>query len=106
MKLCSRIKKIEEELPSLKDQCRELLAVKQELIDKARTIIVGNRSLLQRLQASTGTPVTTDDEDPGFTNFNQVIDEWTAQVRPNTGDKESGPEDINQLLFSAIFKSD
>lgn len=84
MKLVSRIKKIQEELPSLKEQCRELLSAKQDLIDKARTTIVGNRASLQRLQSSMGIPVTSDSDDPSFTNFNQVIDEWAVQVRSRT----------------------
>ncbi|CDP07912.1 unnamed protein product [Coffea canephora] len=104
MKLVARIKKIQEEVSSLNEQCRELLAAKQDLIDKARVILVGNRSLLQRLQASTGVPVTDDSNDSAYTNFNQIIEEWTVQVRSRTGDEkqESGPEDINHLLFSAI----
>ncbi|XP_057511044.1 uncharacterized protein LOC130793393 [Actinidia eriantha] len=106
MKLVSRIKKVQEDLSSLKEQCRELLAAKQDLIDKARTTLVGNRSLLQRLQASTGIPVTNDSDDPAYSNFTQIIDEWTTQVRSRIGDEtnESSSEDINQLLFSAIVQ--
>ncbi|KAI3468371.1 hypothetical protein Pfo_025034 [Paulownia fortunei] len=59
-------------MSSLKDQCRELLAAKQDLIDKARTLLVGNRTLLQRLQASTGIRVTSDADDPAYVSFNQV----------------------------------
>lgn len=111
MKLVSRIKKIQEELSSLTEQCRELLSAKQvlflnlrnfrgfsfrslnflklreifgvdlclfidfifqDLIDKATTTLVGNRNLLQRMQTSTGIPLTSDSDDPAFTNFNQV----------------------------------
>ncbi|XP_059640394.1 uncharacterized protein LOC132282665 [Cornus florida] len=106
MKLVYRIKKIQEDLSSLKEQCRQLLAAKQDLIDKTRTTLVGNRSLLQRLQASTGAPVTSDSDDLAYTDFNQIIDEWTAQVRSAKGDEShgSGAEDINQLLFSAIVQ--
>uniref|UniRef100_A0A5B7A3H8 Protein FAM33A n=1 Tax=Davidia involucrata TaxID=16924 RepID=A0A5B7A3H8_DAVIN len=106
MKLVSRITKIQEDLSSLKEQCCELLAAKQDLIDKARMTLVGNRSLVQRLQASAGVPVTSDSDDTAYTNFNQVIDEWTVQVRSRTEDErqESGSEDINQLLFSAIVQ--
>ncbi|XP_068322105.1 uncharacterized protein [Pyrus communis] len=50
MKLVSRIKKIQEELSTLEDQCRELLSAKQDLIDKARTTLVGNRNQLHQLQ--------------------------------------------------------
>ncbi|GAV90557.1 hypothetical protein CFOL_v3_33966 [Cephalotus follicularis] len=106
MKLVSRIKKIQEDVSMLKEQCRELLSAKQDLIDKARTTLVGNRSLLQRMQASTGVPTLADASDPAFQNFNQIIDEWTAQVRSRTGDEmQDSSEDINKLLFSAIVES-
>nr|DAD27507.1 TPA_asm: hypothetical protein HUJ06_028975 [Nelumbo nucifera] len=85
MNLVSRVKKIQDELSSLKDQCRELLAAKQDLIDQARTTLVGNRSLLQRMQTSSGLPVTRDFDDPAYADFNQIIDEWTAQLRSNRG---------------------
>ncbi|XP_076958451.1 uncharacterized protein LOC143634181 [Bidens hawaiensis] len=105
MKLVARIKKIQDQLPSLKDQCQELLSAKQDLIDKARTTIVGNRASSQRLQASMGIPVTNDSDDPAYTNFNEVIDEWALQVRSKTGNdghEDSDSEDINKMLFSAI----
>ncbi|XP_065850197.1 uncharacterized protein [Euphorbia lathyris] len=107
MKLVTRIKKIQDDLATLKVQCRELLAAKQDLIDKAQTTLVGNRSLLQRMQASMGIPVASADEDSAFANFNQIIDEWTVQVRSRSGDEEqnSESEDINKLLFSAIVQS-
>ncbi|XP_022750347.1 spindle and kinetochore-associated protein 2-like [Durio zibethinus] len=107
MKLVSRIKKIQEELSSLTEQCRELLSAKQDLIDKARTTLVGNRNLLHRMQTSMAIPVTSHSDDSAFTNFNQVIDEWTVQVRSRIGDEtqESESEDINKLLFSAIVQS-
>ncbi|KAM1118505.1 hypothetical protein ACFX15_042020 [Malus domestica] len=104
MKLVSRIKKIQEELSTLEDQCRELLSAKQDLIDKARTTLVGNRNQLQRMEASMGVLADADSDDSAYANFNQVIDEWTVQVRSKTGDenRDSDSEDINQLLFSAI----
>ncbi|KAK1367589.1 Spindle and kinetochore-associated protein 2 [Heracleum sosnowskyi] len=106
MELVSRIKKIEDELVFLKQECGHLLAAKQDLIDKARTTLVGNRLSIQRLQASTGVPVTSDSDDPAYNNFNQIIDEWTVQVRSKMSDDEpdSGSEDINQKLFSAIVQ--
>ncbi|GLT85216.1 hypothetical protein SLE2022_034120 [Rubroshorea leprosula] len=107
MKLVSRIKKMQEELSTLQEQCRELLSAKQDLIDKARTTLVGNRNLLHRMQGVMGTRVTGDSDDPAFANFNQIIDEWTAQVRSKIGDgtQDSESEDINKLLFSAIVQS-
>ncbi|KAM1264468.1 hypothetical protein ACFX2J_034271 [Malus domestica] len=50
MKLVSRIEKIQQELSTLEYQCHELLSAKQDLIDKARTTLVGNRNQLHQLQ--------------------------------------------------------
>ncbi|KAL2897552.1 Spindle and kinetochore-associated protein 2 [Bienertia sinuspersici] len=107
MKLVARIKKIQDELSSLKDQCRQLLAAKQDLIDKASSILVGNRSMVQRMQSHVGIPVTSDSEDAAFSSFNQVIEEWTTHVRSRIGDAEDDamPEDINNLLFASIVRS-
>ncbi|GMY29134.1 spindle and kinetochore-associated protein 2 [Fagus crenata] len=107
MKLVSRIKKVQEDLLNLKEQCRELLKAKQDLIDKARTTLVGNRTLLQQMQASVGIPIISDSDDPAFANFNQIVDEWEVQVRSKTGDERNGSDsqDINELLFSAIVQS-
>ncbi|XP_021758009.1 uncharacterized protein LOC110723042 [Chenopodium quinoa] len=107
MKLVGRIKKIQDELSSLKDQCRQLLTAKQDLIDKATSILVGNRSMVQRMQASVGIPVTDDSEDAAFSSFNQIIDEWTTHVRSKAGNggDTSMPEDINDLLFASIVRS-
>ncbi|KAM7269373.1 hypothetical protein ACFE04_024870 [Oxalis oulophora] len=107
MKLVSRINKIQEDVVALKDQCRQLLLAKQDLIDKARTILVGNRSTLQRMQPSLGISTLDDAHDPAFANFNQVVDEWATQVRTKTTGEEvddSEPEDVNKLLFSAIVQ--
>lgn len=35
--------------------------------------LVGNRTFIQRIQASVGVPITSDSEDPAYINFNQVI---------------------------------
>ncbi|KAL0016581.1 hypothetical protein SO802_003650 [Lithocarpus litseifolius] len=104
MKLVSRIKKVQEDLLILKEQCRELLTAKQDLIDKARTTLVGNRTLLQQMQPSVGIPLVSNSDDPAFANFNQIVDEWAVQVRSRTGDEKLGSDsqDINELLFSAI----
>ncbi|KAM2969032.1 hypothetical protein FF2_016191 [Malus domestica] len=104
MKLVSRIKKIQEELSTLEDHCRQLLSAKQDLIDKARTTLVGNRNQLQRMETLMGVFADADSDDSAFANFNQVVDEWAAQVRSKTGDesRDSDSEDINQLLFSAL----
>lgn len=104
MKLVSRINKLQQELASIQQHCRELLAAKQDVIDKARATLVSNRSLLQKLQTHAGVPIIDDNNDPEFVNFNQVIDEWTTHVRAGADNEhqESASEDINHLLFSAI----
>ncbi|XP_039120547.1 uncharacterized protein LOC120256953 [Dioscorea cayenensis subsp. rotundata] len=104
-KIVLRIKKIQEELVSLGEMCRALLAEKQDLIDKARANLVGQRSSLQQLLASSGLPLMSESDDEAYTNLNKVIDEWTLQVRAKTGDEQNAEEDINQMLFSAIVQN-
>ncbi|XP_064981532.1 uncharacterized protein LOC135623008 [Musa acuminata AAA Group] len=104
-KIVARIKKIQEDLVSLKELCRELLAEKQDLIDKTRSVLVGQRHSLQMLLASSGLPSMSESDDMAYANLNQVIDEWTAQVRAKTGDEKDIGEDINQMLFSALVQN-
>ncbi|KFK32602.1 hypothetical protein AALP_AA6G265400 [Arabis alpina] len=106
MKLIQRIKKLQEDVTVLKDQCLELLSAKQDLIDKAQTTLVGNYNLIQKMNTSLGESTNTDADD-ALADFNQIIDEWTTQVRSRTvGEtEEADKEDINKLLFSAIVHS-
>ncbi|MED6142842.1 hypothetical protein PIB30_001041 [Stylosanthes scabra] len=106
MKLVARIKKIQQDISTLKGQCQDLLAAKQDLIDKAQRTLVENRNLVQRMQASVGIPLTGED-DEAFTNFQQIIEEWTMQVRSKIGDEahDADSGDLNKLLFSAIVQS-
>ncbi|CAF2049476.1 unnamed protein product [Brassica rapa] len=104
MKLIQRIKKLQEDVTFLKDQCLELLSAKQDLIDKAQTTLVGNYNLIQKINASLGESTNGDADDDALADFNQIIEEWTMQVRSRTvGEtEEADKEDINKLLFSAI----
>ncbi|KAK9947234.1 hypothetical protein M0R45_012666 [Rubus argutus] len=103
MKLVSRIKKIQQDLSTLEEQCRELLTAKQDLIDKARTTLVGNRNLVQRMEASMGISPSSDTNDSAFANFNLIIDEWKVQARSKKGDEiDTDVDDVNTLLFSTI----
>lgn len=44
----------------------------QDLIDKARATLVGNRNLVQRMEASLGISPNSDSDDSAFANFNLV----------------------------------
>ncbi|KAK4789271.1 hypothetical protein SAY86_020590 [Trapa natans] len=105
VKLVSRIKKIHEELLILRVQCQELLAAKQDLVDKAQRTLVGNRKMIHKMQASAQISLKDDSDDTAYANFNQIIDEWAAQVQSRVGGEKdvSNSEDINKLLFSAII---
>ncbi|KAJ3695425.1 hypothetical protein LUZ60_000802 [Juncus effusus] len=103
-KLVARIKKIQAELVSLKELCRELLSEKQELIDKARASLVAQRNPIQKLLASSGLPLMNESDEATYTNLDQIIAEWSATVRTKKEDGDS--EDINKMLFSAIVQND
>ncbi|KAM3364382.1 hypothetical protein ACQJBY_014619 [Aegilops geniculata] len=102
-KLVGRVKRVQEEVAALKDLCRDLLAQKQELIDMMRTSLTAQRSATQRLLASSGLPLMTDDEEAAYASLKQVIDEWTDQLKPMAGGPDGENEDTNQILFSAIL---
>uniref|UniRef100_A0A453AY66 Protein FAM33A n=1 Tax=Aegilops tauschii subsp. strangulata TaxID=200361 RepID=A0A453AY66_AEGTS len=71
-KLVGRVKRVQEEVAALKDLCRDLLAQKQELIDMMRTSLAAQRSATQRLLASSGLPLMTDDEEAAYASLKQV----------------------------------
>ncbi|KAF0910544.1 hypothetical protein E2562_002986 [Oryza meyeriana var. granulata] len=100
VKLVARLKRIQEEVAALKGLCRDLLAQKQELIDTVRTSLAAQRSATQRLLTSSGLPPMSEEDEAAYANLNQIIDEWTAQVSPETGDGKD--EDTNQIFFSAV----
>ncbi|KAL6633394.1 hypothetical protein ACP70R_026065 [Stipagrostis hirtigluma subsp. patula] len=99
-KLVARVKRIQEEVAALKELCRDLLARKQELIDRMRTSLAEQRVATQRLLAASGLPPMADADEAALASLNEVIDEWAAHVAPFTG--ENRKEDVNQILFSAI----
>ncbi|KAI5008319.1 uncharacterized protein LOC123425072 [Hordeum vulgare subsp. vulgare] len=101
-KLVGRLKRVQEEVAALKDLCRDLLAQKQKLIDMMRTSLAAQRSATQRLLASSGLPLMTDEEEATYTSLKKVIDEWTDQLKPMAGDADGENEDTDQILFSAI----
>ncbi|KAM5564638.1 hypothetical protein ABKV19_018951 [Rosa sericea] len=101
MKLVSRIKKIQQDLSTLEDQCRQLLTAKQDLIDKARTTLVGNRNLVQRMEASMG---ISDSDDSAFANFNQIIDEWKVQARSKAGNDLQSNEFYYHMISSRVLR--
>uniref|UniRef100_A0A0A9D569 Protein FAM33A n=1 Tax=Arundo donax TaxID=35708 RepID=A0A0A9D569_ARUDO len=100
-KLVARLKRIQEEVAALKQLCRDLLAQKQDLIDRMRTSLAAQRGATQRLLAESGLPPVSEAAAEAHNSFNEVIDEWTAHVRPITG--EDTNQDTNQILFSAIL---
>ncbi|MCO5554931.1 hypothetical protein L7F22_008470 [Adiantum nelumboides] len=102
-KLLLRIQKIQDELPSIEDECRKLLVAKQELIDKTKEILVANRALLRRLQARVGTPICCDEDDPVYSSFTKVLHEWGDQLQSGEGTDSVGIEDLNQKLLSSII---
>jgi len=69
----------------------------QELIDLMRTSLAA-----QRLLASSGLLLMTEDDEAAYGNLKQVIDEWTDHLKPMAGDADVEDQDTNQILFSAI----
>lgn len=105
-KLMLRIRRIQDELPAVEDECRKLWAAKQELIDKTKEILVANRALLRRLHARAGLPICCDEEDAVYGSFVKVLHEWNNQLQLGETAKDASCdtlEDLNQKLFSSLI---
>lgn len=109
LKLLARKKRLQDELPLLREECDKLLAAKQDLIDAARTTLVKNRTLLCQLQARAGLPVSCDADDPIYSSFVKTLEEWDHQLEivSVTESHEFTRPDLNLELFrSKVFKRD
>jgi len=77
VELLHRINKIQEELPIIREDCIQIVAAKQELLDVCKMSLVSNRNDLVRLQKRVN--INVPNEDPIFRNFNEVIDLWDQE---------------------------
>jgi len=73
-------------------------------------MLVGNRALLQRMQARANIPVICDSDDTVYTSFEKIIDEWNQQLglKSNEMGHDDGSvvlRDLNQKLFSSKIQS-
>eukprot|EP00250_Pteridium_aquilinum_P034399 c7532_g1_i1 orf=561-1028(+) len=106
-KLMLRIKRIQDELPSVEAECRKLLAAKQDLIDKTKEVLVANRALLRRLQARAGAPICCDEDDAVYGSFVKVLHEWNKQLQSDDNALSTdciALEGLNQKLFSSLIQ--
>lgn len=109
LKLLARTKRLQDELPLLREECDKLLAAKQDLIDTARTTLVKNKTLLCQLQARAGLLVSSDSEDPVYSSFVKTLEEWDQQMEmvSVTESHQFTRPDLNLELFrSKVFKRD
>ncbi|KIY99690.1 hypothetical protein MNEG_8269 [Monoraphidium neglectum] len=77
--IIKRIRRLERDLPELKEQCQALITTKQELTDSARQLLHSNRDQLQALNARSGAPQHDDAAVVGA--FDSAIGEWDSQMR-------------------------
>eukprot|EP00252_Welwitschia_mirabilis_P010319 TRINITY_DN23522_c0_g1_i3.p1 TRINITY_DN23522_c0_g1~~TRINITY_DN23522_c0_g1_i3.p1 ORF type:complete len:165 (-),score=35.28 TRINITY_DN23522_c0_g1_i3:198-671(-) len=106
LKLLKRIKAIQQELPSLMNQCKKLLVAKQDLIDRTQSMLVGNRASIQRMQSYLNIPSDNNAADTVYSSFQEVINEWNQQLglrASHISDEETAHvlNDVNRTLFSS-----
>ncbi|KAL6911984.1 hypothetical protein ACP4OV_000789 [Aristida adscensionis] len=100
-KLVARVKRIQEEAAALNDLCRDLLAQKQDLINRMRASLAAQLVATERLLAASGLPPMADADKDALAGLDAIIDEWTAHVALITGE-DTIEEDTNQNLFSTL----
>lgn len=81
LELRARTKRLQDELPLLREECDKLLAAKQDLIDRARTTLVKNRTSLCQLRTRAGLRVNSDADDPIYSAFVKTLEEWDQQMK-------------------------
>lgn len=76
--IAKRLRKLQRELPGLKQECQALLSCKQELIDSARRLLDANNSQLQHLCSRAG--FTPPDDQGVHDAYSRAVREWEGQV--------------------------
>lgn len=79
LSIIKRIKRLERDLPDLKEQCQALISSKQELTDSARQLLHSNQQQLQQLCGKSGAP--QHDDASVLSAFDASLEEWDAQMR-------------------------
>eukprot|EP00245_Coleochaete_scutata_P009001 TRINITY_DN2866_c0_g3_i1.p1 TRINITY_DN2866_c0_g3~~TRINITY_DN2866_c0_g3_i1.p1 ORF type:complete len:153 (-),score=43.03 TRINITY_DN2866_c0_g3_i1:323-781(-) len=80
LKLMRKIAQLQEELLQVKEDCQQLLAAKQDLIDTARRNLLANRLQLRNMQTLAGLQPVPDSEDAVYNTFSGVIHDWEKDL--------------------------
>ncbi|KAL3151815.1 hypothetical protein ABBQ38_012783 [Trebouxia sp. C0009 RCD-2024] len=101
--LAQRIRRIERQLPEVHQECREVLTCKQELIDNAKSQLIGNYKALESLELRSGLKSNSGTTET-FQNFEVAIAEWDSKLGLPV---QSGTQDadLNQALLSSVLQA-
>eukprot|EP00878_Enallax_costatus_P016446 GHUV01017251.1.p1 GENE.GHUV01017251.1~~GHUV01017251.1.p1 ORF type:complete len:158 (+),score=46.95 GHUV01017251.1:335-808(+) len=78
LEITKRLRKLQRELPALKQECQALLSCKQELIDNARRLLDANSSQLQQLCGKAG--YAPADDQGVHDAYSKAVQEWEGQM--------------------------
>ncbi|DBB12103.1 hypothetical protein WJX82_002531 [Trebouxia sp. C0006] len=99
--LFQRIRRLERQLPDVQKECRIVLTTKQELIDSAKSQLIGNCKALESLEHKSGhlLPKNTDT----FQAFMAAVAEWDSSLGlpQQIGTQETN---LNQALLNSVLE--
>ncbi|KAK9822805.1 hypothetical protein WJX81_000337 [Elliptochloris bilobata] len=104
LSILQRIKKLERELPQVREECCAVLEAKQALVDAAHRGLAGNHAAVVQLQGRAGLPPG---DDAALRDFAGAVAEWSRVVgalgsgtsecnAPNSGS-------LNRALVDSVF---
>ncbi|KAL3159090.1 hypothetical protein ABBQ32_011088 [Trebouxia sp. C0010 RCD-2024] len=101
--LAQRIRRIERQLPEVHQECREVLTRKQELIDNAKSQLIGNYKALESLELRSGLKSKSGTTE-NFQAFEVAIAEWDSKLGlpAQSGGQDA---DLNQALLSSVLQA-
>lgn len=105
LEVAKRLRKLQRDLPALKQECQAVLQCKQELVDSARRLLDSNTSQLQQLCAKAG--FTPPDDQGVHEAYAAAVKDWEGQMLqrysglPDGVGQKYSTHSLNQALASA-----
>eukprot|EP00775_Hariotina_reticulata_P006432 gene6432-6662_t len=100
LEVAKRLRRLQRDLPALKQECQALLSAKQELIDSAQRVLDNNSSQLQQLSSKAG--FSLPDDQGVHDAYSTAVQEWEEQLlhrRLDAAVRPHAPQPVSRKLL-------